>query len=288
MKTQLKAQNTAPGAGVIKIMVIYLALAGGSKLRILFLGDIVGKPGRKIIAEKLDGLKKEYKTDIVVGNGENAAGGFGLTEKIYQELRELGIEVITSGNHIWDKKEIYQIIDQEDRLLRPLNYSPKAPGRGFGIFNVKGRGNIGVINLTGRVFMGPADCPFRVFDDVIERIRKITPVILVDFHAEATSEKKAFLHYVDGRVAAVLGTHTHISTADSQITSAGTAYITDVGMTGVQDSVLGVEPRTIISRFLTGLPQRFEVARGTGEIRGVFLEVNGEGQTEKMKVITTK
>ncbi len=269
-------------------MLIYLALAGGSTLRILFLGDIVGKPGRKVIAEKLDGLKKKYKTDIVVANGENAAGGFGITGKVYQELRELGIEVITSGNHIWDKKEIYQVIDQEDRLLRPLNYSPKAPGRGYGIFNVKGKNNIGIINLSGRVFMGPADCPFRVFDDVIESIRKITPVILVDFHAEATSEKRAFLHYADGRAAAILGTHTHISTADSQITPAGTAYITDVGMTGVQNSVLGVEPQAIISRFLTGLPQRFEVASGDGEIRGVFLEVNGVGQTEKMEVIKSQ
>ncbi len=254
-------------------------------MRSLFIGDIVGRPGRSVVQENLRSLKKEYSLDLIVANGENAAGGFGVTDKVYQELREMGIDVITSGNHIWDKKEVYQVIDQEDRLLRPLNFPPKAPGRGYGIYNVSGKGNIGVINLSGRVFMAPSDCPFRTFDDTIERIRKVTPYVIVDFHAEATSEKKAFLHYTDGRVTAVLGTHTHVQTADAQITAKGTAYISDVGMTGVQDSVIGVEPEAIINRFITGLPQRFEVAKGTPEIRAVFLEANAQGKATTFETI---
>lgn len=254
-------------------------------MRILFIGDIVGKPGRQIVRDKLSYLKKQYSLDFVVANGENSAGGFGITDKIYRELREMGIDVITSGNHIWDKKEVYQVIDQEDRLLRPLNYPPKAPGRGYGIYNVSGKGNIGVINLEGRVFMNPLDCPFRTFDGIIEKIRKVTPIIIIDFHAEATSEKRAFLHYADGRATAVLGTHTHVTTADQQVTEKGTAYISDVGMTGVQDSVIGVEAETIIARFVTGLPQRFEVAKGTPEIRAVFIEANPEGKAEDFQII---
>jgi len=254
-------------------------------LRILFIGDIVGRPGRKVVRENLGSLKKEYSLDFVIANGENSAGGFGVTDKIFRELREMGIDVVTSGNHIWDKKEVYQVIDQEDRLLRPLNYPPKAPGRGYGIYNVSGKGNIGVMNLSGRIFMAPNDCPFRVFDDWIDKIRKVTPIIIIDFHAEATSEKKAFSYYADGKVTAILGTHTHVATADAQVSEKGTAYISDVGMTGVQDSVIGVEKEAIIAKFISGLPQRFEVAEGNPEIRAVFIETNQEGKVEDFKPI---
>ncbi|NPA32142.1 MAG: TIGR00282 family metallophosphoesterase [Aquificae bacterium] len=228
-------------------------------MRILAVGDIIGKPGRKALREFLPQLKDEIAYDAVIVNVENAAGGFGLTQKVYEELLELGVDVMTSGNHIWDRKEIYSFIDDAHNLLRPANYPEGVPGRGFGIFKKNGV-VFGVINLMGKVFM---ECnlenPFGVFDEIYEEIRKETNIVVVDFHAEATSEKWAFGIYVDGRASAVFGTHTHIPTADEFILKKGTGYVSDVGMSGVWYSVIGVKPAQAIERLKLGVPRRFEV-----------------------------
>ncbi len=252
---------------------------------VLFIGDIVGRPGRKIVREQLPLLKKEYSIDVVIANGENAAGGFGITGKIFDEIISAGVDIVTSGNHIWDKKEIYNIIDQQQRLLRPLNYPPKAPGRGYNIYPLQKGENIAVMNLLGRAFMGNVDCPFRTFSENIDNIRKITKYIIVDFHAEATAEKKAFLFHADGKVSAVLGTHTHIQTNDALITEKGTLYMTDAGMSGVHNSVIGMEAKGVLKSFLTGLPQRFTVATGEARINGILMEIDKEGKATEFKVL---
>ncbi|GAB6066559.1 TIGR00282 family metallophosphoesterase [Aquifex pyrophilus] len=256
-------------------------------MRILAVGDIIGRPGRKALRELLPQLKKEVGYDVVIVNVENAAGGFGLTKKVYEELLELGVDVMTSGNHIWDKKEIYQFIDESPNLLRPANYPEGVPGRGYGVFTKNGV-KFGVINLMGKVFM---DCnlenPFKTFDRIYEELSKETKIIIVDFHAEATSEKWAFGIYVDGRASFVYGTHTHVPTADEFILKKGTAYVSDVGMTGVWYSAIGMKPKEAIERFLLSLPRRFEV-EDKGEImfNGIFVEVEEEsGRAKKIERI---
>ena len=228
-------------------------------MRFLIFGDIVGKPGRKALYQLINTLREREKADVVIANVENAAGGFGITKKVYEELKSYGIDVFTSGNHIWDKKEVYEFIDKVDDLLRPANYPDGVPGRGYGVYEKKGV-KFAVVNLMGRIFLDPnLDNPFRVFDSVYEEISKKTKIIVVDFHAETTSEKWAFGIYVDGRASVVYGTHTHVPTADEAILKRGTAYITDVGMTGAMYSVIGMHSKEPIERFLYALPRRFKV-----------------------------
>ena len=238
---------------------------GGLAMRILFIGDIFGRPGRTIVKELLPGIVKEHSIDLVIANGENAAAGFGITPALAEELFELRIDVITSGNHIWDKREIIDYLQAEDgnphsparRLLRPANYPPGMPG--WGMYQGKKKDvAYAVVNLQGRVFMAANDDPFRVADELLKEIK--AKVVVVDIHAEATSEKMAMGWYLDGRVTLVVGTHTHVPTADERVLPGGTAYITDVGMTGPYDSIIGVKKELILDRFLTNMPSRFEAA----------------------------
>ena len=242
-------------------------------MKFLLIGDVIGRIGRNTLKEILPQIKKEYKIDFIVINGENLAGGNGITKKVFQEIEKLDIDVITSGNHIWDKKEVFQFIDEEPKLLRPANYPPMVPGRGYGIYK-KNDKKIAVINLMGRVFMGiPLDCPFRKFDEIYEEIKDKVDYIIVDFHGEATSEKNAFGYYVDGRATIVYGTHTHVPTADERLLPNNTVYITDIGLTGAYQSVIGIEPKGSINRFLTGLPQKYEVAKGEKIFNALFVEI---------------
>jgi len=243
-------------------------------LKILFIGDVVGRPGRMALSARLGSLVDRHAVDLVIANGENAAAGFGLTAEIARDLFSFGVDVLTSGNHIWDKREIFDHLDTEPRLLRPANYPPGLPGRGSGVFTTPAGLRVAVINLEGRVFMNNLDCPFRFADVLIEKLRAETPVIFVDFHAEATSEKMAFGHYLDGRASVVVGTHTHVQTADEQILPGGTAYLTDAGMTGSTDGVIGIRKELSIERFLTQLPVRFEVAKRTPILCGLLTEVD--------------
>lgn len=243
-------------------------------MKILFVGDVVGKPGRQALSRRLDRLVDTHRVDLVVVNGENAAAGFGLTVDIARELFDLGADVITSGNHIWDKKEILGYLDTQPALLRPANYPPELPGRGRGVFATSAGIRVGVLNLEGRVFMNNLDCPFRAADRLLEELRQETPIILVDFHAEATSEKVALGHYLDGRVSALVGTHTHVQTADERVLPGGTAYISDAGMTGSRDAVIGIRKELAIEKFLTQLPVRFEVAKRDPVLCGVLFTVD--------------
>jgi len=227
------------------------------KIRILFLGDIIGRPGRRALDKHLSKLIKRFSPTAIIANGENAAGGVGITEKIGQELLSR-VDVLTSGNHIWDKREAFEYLSKEAFLLRPANYPPVNPGRGSCVFESDNGAKIGVLNLQGRVFMEPIDCPFRAADQEIQEIRKNTPIIIVDFHAEATSEKQALGWHLDGRVSAVIGTHTHVPTGDERILPQGTAYLTDVGMVGGYNAVIGIKREQALARFLTARPQRFE------------------------------
>ncbi len=242
-------------------------------MKVLFIGDIIGRPGRQATGEILPKLKKEYKVDLTIANAENAAGGFGLTPRIAEELFSMGIDILTSGNHIWDKKEIIEFIEREKRLLRPANYAPGVPGLGSGIFKTKKGENLGVLNLEGRVFMARIECPFRTAEREIDKLKEFTENTIIDIHAEATSEKNALARFLDGKVGAILGTHTHVQTADEQILPGGTAYITDVGMTGPRNSVIGVRSELILQRFLTGMPTRFEVAHEDIWLSGVVVEL---------------
>jgi len=243
-------------------------------VNVLLIGDIIGRPGRKIVYQKLPQLYEKYKLDCVIVNGENAAGGLGLTPAVANELFKNGIAVITSGNHIWRKKEIFPYLDQTDRLLRPANYPPQVPGRGWTILTLSCGTKLGVINLEGRVFMRSLDCPFRKAEDILKEMKKITSIIIVDFHAEATSEKMALGWFLDGKVSAVLGTHTHVQTADETILPQGTAYITDVGMTGPIFSIIGMEKEHALRAFLTQLPQKFKPAKGPVSLQGVIVTIN--------------
>jgi len=235
------------------------------------IGDIVGRPGRKAVQFLMSGLREEYRPDLVVANGENAAGGMGLTRQTAEELLNLGINVITSGNHIWDQKEIIPFLDGELPIVRPLNYPPGVPGRGYLI-----HGEVLVVNLLGRVFIGTFDCPFRAMDSLLAGLEPRPRAVIVDFHAEATSEKVALGWYLDGRVSAVLGTHTHVGTADAHILPRGTAYITDVGMTGATDSVIGDDREAVIQRFLTLLPHRLSVGKGGLIFNSVLVKIDEE------------
>jgi len=241
-------------------------------MRILFVGDIVGKPGRDILRRALPGLVERHAVDLVVANVENAAGGNGVTRDVGQAIRAMGVDVMTSGNHIWDKKEVLEYIRVEPRLIRPANY-PDAPGLGHYVADTPAGVAVGVINVMGRIFMNPLDNPFDVVTREIETVRERASVILVDFHAEATSEKLAMGWHLDGEVAAVVGTHTHVQTADERVLPSGTAYITDVGMTGPHDSIIGVQAEPVLRRFLTGMPARFGTASGDPRIHAVIIDI---------------
>jgi hypothetical protein len=243
-------------------------------VKLLFIGDIIGKPGRQAISRELYRLVDRHMVDLVIANGENAAGGFGITEETANDLFKCGIHVLTSGNHIWDKKESFDFINREEKLLRPANYPEGTPGRGSAIFMTAGRAKVAVLNLEGRVFMNNLDCPFRTADREIERLRVETPIIFVDFHAEATSEKTSLGWYLDGRVSALIGTHTHIQTADERILPNGTAYLTDAGMTGGFDSVIGVKKEEAISKFLSQLPVKFDIAKNNMRLNGAVIVVD--------------
>jgi len=243
-------------------------------MNILFIGDIVGSPGRQAIKELLPELKKEYRLAFTIANGENAAGGSGITPVLAQELFDTGIDVLTSGDHIWKKKEIFEIIDKEARILRPVNFPLGVPGRGWAVFKTRDNIKIGVINVQGRVFMEAIECPFRTSRQAQEALSKETNIIIVDIHAEATSEKVALGWYLDGKASAVLGTHTHIQTADERILPGGCAYITDVGMAGPFDSVIGRRIEDVLERFVTSVPNRFEVAKENIQVQGVVLDID--------------
>ncbi len=255
-------------------------------MNILVIGDIIGKSGRKAVADLLPKLKREHRLDLVIANGENAAGGMGITPKIVEELYSIGIDVITSGNHVWKYKEIYGTLDKDPALLRPANYPPKVPGKGSCIFSTDKGEKVGVLNLSGRVFLAELDCPFRKADEEIEKLSKQTKIIIVDMHAEITSEKNAMGWYLDGRVSAVLGTHTHIPTADERILPEGTAYITDIGMVGSLDSVIGVKKELALKRFLSQIPIRFEVEKENIYLQGVVINIDSKtGRAKKIKRI---
>jgi metallophosphoesterase (TIGR00282 family) len=243
-------------------------------MRVLFVGDVFGKAGRRVLKEKLPGLLAEQRIDFCVANVENAAGGFGITPPIVEEMLGLGLDLLTSGNHIWDKRIILPYLDQQPRLLRPHNYPDVAPGTGMFIGDTRCGATIGVLNLQGRVYMQAIDCPFRSGEAAVEQIRKRTNLILIDFHGEATSEKQAFAWYVDGRVSAVVGTHTHVQTADERVLPRGTAYITDVGMTGPYDSVIGSITDFALERFIRQIPVRLEPANANPRLCGAVIEIN--------------
>jgi metallophosphoesterase (TIGR00282 family) len=256
-------------------------------MRFLIIGDIVGRPGRRAVAKVMEEIREEEGVEVVLANVENAAGGFGITRKVYEELKNMGIDVFTSGNHIWDKKEVLDFIDSSPDLLRPANYPEGVPGRGYGIFEKDGR-RFAVINLMGRVFMDSGlENPFRVFDSIYKEVSRETKVVLVDFHAEATSEKWAFALYADGRASVVYGTHTHVPTADEMVLKGGTAYVTDVGMTGSLYSVIGMRPKEPIERFLLAMPRRFQVEeKGEVVFNAVVVEVEEDtGRAKSIKRI---
>jgi metallophosphoesterase (TIGR00282 family) len=236
---------------------------------ILAIGDIVGRPGRQVVVKHLRDLRQKYKINLVIANGENAAGGFGLTVDTTHELLGNGVDVLTSGNHIWAQKEIIPYLNGDMPILRPLNYPQGVPGRGYLMV-----GKTMVVNLIGRTFMTNYDCPFRAMDKLLEELDPRPPVIIIDFHAEATSEKIAMGRYLDGRVSAVLGTHTHVGTIDTQIFPGGTAYVTDIGMTGPTDSIIGDDADAVIQRFLTMMPHHLSVGKGRPELNAVMVEVD--------------
>ena len=247
-------------------------------MRLLFLGDVVGKPGRRAVRTVLPELRARGRYDAVIANGENAAGGFGLTPSVAQEFWRAGVDLITLGNHAFANREVVTLLETEPRVIRPANYPAGAPGRGSGVFAVAGR-MLGVLNLLGRIFLEPLDDPFVVAERELAALRAETPFVVVDFHAEATSEKLAMGWFLDGRASAVVGTHTHVQTADERILPRGTGYITDVGMCGPIDGILGVERELVLQKLRTQLPVRFEVAGGPASINALALEFDEEGRT---------
>jgi metallophosphoesterase (TIGR00282 family) len=258
-------------------------------VKVLFIGDIFGEPGRRALARAVPRLVAQRQIDIVIGNGENAAGGFGITPELAEELFDLGLAVITTGNHAWDKKEILDYFPREPRLLRPANYPSGVPGNGSVVVESAGGEQLGVMQLMGRAYMPTLDCPFQVAKKELATLKKRTAAVIVDMHAEATSEKMAMGHYLDGEVVAVVGTHTHVQTADEQILPKGTAYLTDIGMTGPLHSVIGVKKELAIEKFLTGMPRRFEVASGPSVFCAVLLDLDARlGKTlsiERIRII---
>lgn len=260
-------------------------------MRILFLGDVIGRPGRSVVARRVPMLRQELKADVVIANGENLASGIGITMDKAQEMFRAGVDILTSGNHVWKKKEFVDYITRNDepRILRPANYPDAAPGKGYRLYDI-GQTKFGVLNLQGRVFMDPIDCPFQVGRRAVQELKaKGAKVIFVDFHAEATSEKKAMGHFLDGQVSMVVGTHTHVQTADEEILSGGTGYLTDAGMVGVAKSVIGVEIAPILERFLTQVPVKFEVPK-SGEVLmcGVVVDVDSAGRAQSVQRIQEK
>jgi 2',3'-cyclic-nucleotide 2'-phosphodiesterase len=243
-------------------------------VKVLFIGDIFGEPGRRVLAKAVPRLVAQRQIDIVIGNGENAAGGFGITPELAEELFDLGLAVITTGNHAWDKKEILDYFPREPRLLRPANYPGGVPGHGSVVVESASGEKLGVLQLMGRAYMPTLDCPFQVAKKEMADLKKRTNAVIVDMHAEATSEKMAMGHYLDGEAVAVVGTHTHVQTADDQILPKGTAYVTDIGMTGPLHSVIGVKKELAIEKFLTGMPRRFEVASGPSVFCAVLVELD--------------
>ena len=246
-------------------------------MNLLFIGDIVARPGRDLVRRLLRPLVERHAIDVVVANGENAAGGAGITREIATELFKAGIHVLTSGNHIWDKREALEFIAQEPRLIRPANYPPGTPGQGSYVWRHDSGVAVGVVNVMGRVFMAPLDDPFAVVTQQVARVRQDgATIVFVDFHAEATSEKLAMGWHLDGTVTAVVGTHTHVQTADERVLPGGTAYLTDVGMTGPHDGIIGMERTGALSRFVTGLPARFDSATGDPRLHGVVITADEE------------
>lgn len=251
-------------------------------MNIFFIGDIVGAPGRRAVEELLPKVVDRHFVDLVVANGENAAGGIGITPQVAEQLLNNGIDLLTSGNHIWKHKEILPYLEETDRLLRPANYPPDTPGVGYAIIETAAGEKAAVINLEGRVFMSPLECPFRTADRILADLPRDIKVILVDMHAEATSEKLALGWYLDGRVSAVIGTHTHVQTADERILPKGSGYITDAGMTGPLNSVIGMKKEVILERFLSQRPQPFKVATQDIQLQGVLLKVDAAGRCQEI------
>jgi 2',3'-cyclic-nucleotide 2'-phosphodiesterase len=257
-------------------------------LRILFIGDIVGNPGRKIAKTIINSYRRQKSVDFCIANGENAAGGNGITYVVAKELFESGVDIITMGNHTFSKKEINTFLDDEARIIRPANYPEGVPGRGSTVYKSE-RGCIGVINLMGRVYMEPIDCPFMAAEREIEYIKNFTRIIIVDMHAEATSEKCALAWYIDGRVSCVLGTHTHVQTADERILPCGTGFLTDAGMTGPCEGIIGVDRNIIVKKFVKHMPVRFEIAKGAVQFNGVLIDIDEKnGKTMALERINIK
>ncbi len=249
---------------------------------VLFFGDVVGKPGRQALAKRLPELRKRYAADAVVANGENSASqGVGISPDIAEALLKAGVDVITTGNHVYRRREIYSYLDSQPRIIRPYNYPASNPGRGVTVVDTPA-GRLGVVNLSGELFMNPGRSPFEAVDEALEQLQGVRNVI-VDLHAEATSEKVAMGHHLDGRVSAVLGTHTHVRTGDARVLPGGTAYITDVGMCAVRDSVIGVKKEQVLERFLTRMPARFDVAEGDVWLEGVVLRLGENGRAEAIE-----
>jgi hypothetical protein len=258
-------------------------------MNILFIGDIVGEPGRRAIEELLPGIKKANEIEFVIGNAENVAGGSGVTPSLADELFNHGLDVITSGDHIWKRKEIIDRIESDRRILRPANYPSGAPGSGSTVVKSESGTDVGVINLMGRVFMQPLECPFKVAQEEINKIKNRARVIIIDMHAEATSEKIALGWYLDGQVSAIIGTHTHVQTADEKILPNGTAFLSDAGMTGPYDGVIGRKKEQILARFLTQMPMKFEMAEGDIQLHGVVIDVDDKtGKANSIKRIQKK
>ena len=245
-------------------------------MKILYIGDIMGEPGRRAVGRMVPRVVSQRQVDVVIGNGENVAGGFGITPELAEELFEMGLSVITTGNHAWDKKEILDYFPREPRLLRPANYPAGVPGNGSYVVETPGGEKLAVLQLMGRAYMPTLDCPFQVAKREVAKLKRETAAVLIDMHAEATSEKMAMGHYLDGDVIAVVGTHTHVQTADEQILPKGTAYLTDIGMTGPLHGVIGVKKELAIEKFLTGMPKRFEVASGPTVFCAVLIEVDAQ------------
>lgn len=243
-------------------------------MKVLYIGDIMGEPGRRAVARSVPRLVSQRKIDVVIGNGENVAGGFGITPELAEELFGMGLSAITTGNHAWDKKEILDYFPRERRLLRPANYPENVPGQGSVVIETKSGEELAVLQLMGRVYMPTLDCPFQVAKREMTKLRTRVAAVLVDMHAEATSEKMAMGHYLDGEATAVVGTHTHVQTADEQILPRGTAYLTDIGMTGPLHGVIGVKKELAIEKFLTGMPRRFEVASGPTVFCAALIELD--------------
>ncbi len=253
-------------------------------MKVLLIGDITGSPGRKILREELKSLQKKENIDFTIANAENAAGGSGITPAIAEELFSYNIDVLTSGDHIWKKREVVEFIARENRVLRPANYPDDSPGAGFCVYESRNGETIGVVNLLGRVFMQAVDCPFRKAAECVEKIKPVTKIIFVDMHAEATSEKVALGWYLDGKVSCVYGTHTHVQTADQRILPNQTAYITDIGMTGPFDSVIGRKKEQVLERFLTQMPTRFEMADADVRINGAIVDIDSTtGRAQSIK-----